>query len=192
VTLSGLVTDITPPLSLVALATLLMVNILFYFLMGAPTQIGRRRMDEIEGLRTYLKVAEADRLNMTGVPEMSPQHYETLLPYAIALGVEKPWSKSFQKWLAAAWQRVPRARSPTMDQTGTAATATSKAMTSARPWAAWLGICPRASPPRCRRPRVHRPASPEEEASPAEAVVAAVVAVGKSSTYLCRFSRDSL
>lgn len=41
-------------------------------------------------------------MNMPGAPEMSPQHYETLLPYAVALGVEKPWSTSFQKWLAAA------------------------------------------------------------------------------------------
>jgi len=39
---------------------------------------------------------------MLGSPEMSPQHYETLLPYAVALGVEKPWSQAFQKWLAAA------------------------------------------------------------------------------------------
>jgi hypothetical protein len=99
---SQFLSDATPPVSLMALATLLMVNILFFFLMGAPTPLGRRRMDEIEGLRTYLKVAEQERMNMAGAPQMSPQHYETLLPYAVALGVEKPWSKSFQKWLAAA------------------------------------------------------------------------------------------
>jgi len=101
-TASGLLAGVSQPVTLMALATLLMVNILFFFLMGAPTPLGRRRMDEIEGLETYLKVAEADRMNMAGVPQMSPQHYETLLPYAVALGVEKPWSRSFQKWLAVA------------------------------------------------------------------------------------------
>jgi len=99
---SGLLDGLTPSLPVIALATLLMVNVLFFFLMGAPTALGRRRMDEIEGLRTYLKVAEQERMNMAGVPQMSPQHYETLLPYAIALDVEKPWSRTFEKWLTAA------------------------------------------------------------------------------------------
>ena len=46
-------------------------------------------------------MAEADRMNMRDVPEMSPQHFEKLLPYAVALGVEKPWSNAFQSWLTA-------------------------------------------------------------------------------------------
>lgn len=33
---------------------------------------------------------------------MSPQHFETLLPYAVAFGLEKPWSKAFSVWLASA------------------------------------------------------------------------------------------
>jgi uncharacterized membrane protein len=33
---------------------------------------------------------------------MSPQHFETLLPYAVALNLEKPWSKAFEAWLATA------------------------------------------------------------------------------------------
>ena len=37
-----------------------------------------------------------------GAPEMSPRHFETLLPYAVALGVEKPWSETFERWLLAA------------------------------------------------------------------------------------------
>src|SRR5690606_3223898 len=73
-----------------------------YFLMGAPTPLGRKMMDGIEGLRTYLTLAEKDRLNMAGAPTMSPQHFETLLPYAVALGVEKPWSRTFETWLATA------------------------------------------------------------------------------------------
>ncbi|MCP5093248.1 MAG: DUF2207 domain-containing protein, partial [Gammaproteobacteria bacterium] len=78
------------------------LNALFFFLMGAPTQLGREKMDVIAGLKTYLVLAEKDRMNMAGAPQMSPEHYETLLPYAVALGVEKPWSDAFQAWLLTA------------------------------------------------------------------------------------------
>lgn len=81
---------------------ILLLNLLFFFLMGAPTPIGRKMMDGIEGLRQYLTLAEKERMNMAGAPEMSPRHYETLLPYAVALGVEKPWSQTFERWLATA------------------------------------------------------------------------------------------
>jgi len=81
---------------------IIVLNVLFYFLLGAPTQLGRKRMDEIEGLKTYLTLAEKDRMNMNDAPDFSTEHYEELLPYAVALGVEKPWSKSFETWLAAA------------------------------------------------------------------------------------------
>lgn len=87
---------------LVAIVGIFAVNIVFFFLMGAPTPLGTRMMDGIDGLRQYLTLAEKDRMNMQGAPTMSPQHFETLLPYAVALGVEKPWSRAFETWLAAA------------------------------------------------------------------------------------------
>jgi uncharacterized membrane protein len=70
--------------------------------MSAPTQLGRKLMDGIEGLKIYLTLAEQDRMNTAGAPTMSPQHFEKLLPYAVALGLEKPWSSSFETWLATA------------------------------------------------------------------------------------------
>ncbi|MDX1167370.1 DUF2207 domain-containing protein [Sinorhizobium medicae] len=85
-----------------AIGGIVLVNGLFYFLMGAPTPLGTRMMDGIDGLRQYLTLAEKDRLNMQSAPEMSPGHFETLLPYAVALGVEKPWSETFERWLLAA------------------------------------------------------------------------------------------
>jgi uncharacterized membrane protein YgcG len=96
-------TDMTDELPLlVAIVGIFAVNLVFFFLMGAPTPIGRKMMDGIDGLRQYLTLAEKDRMNMQGAPSMSPQHFETLLPYAVALGVEKPWSRTFETWLAAA------------------------------------------------------------------------------------------
>ncbi|WP_411033190.1 DUF2207 domain-containing protein [Shinella sp. BYT-45] len=85
-----------------AVGGIVVANLVFFFLMGAPTPLGRKMMDGIEGLRQYLTLAEKDRMNMAGAPEMSPRHFETLLPYAVALGVEKPWSETFDRWLAAA------------------------------------------------------------------------------------------
>ncbi|WOS63536.1 DUF2207 domain-containing protein [Sinorhizobium fredii] len=85
-----------------AIGGIVLVNGLFYYLMGAPTPLGTRMMDGIDGLRQYMTLAEQDRLNMQGAPEMSPRHFETLLPYAVALGVEKPWTETFDRWLLAA------------------------------------------------------------------------------------------
>lgn len=87
---------------LIAFGGILTINLLFFFLMGAPTPLGRKLMDGIEGLRIYLTLAEKDRMNMAGAPTMSPSHFEKLLPYAVALGVEKPWSQAFETWLATA------------------------------------------------------------------------------------------
>ncbi|WP_209008562.1 DUF2207 domain-containing protein [Roseibium polysiphoniae] len=85
----------------------LAIVVLFIFYanhIDAPTAEGRSMMSEIEGLKLYLSVAEKDRLNMSGVPEMSVVHFEALLPYAVALGVEEPWAESFQHWLTSATQ----------------------------------------------------------------------------------------
>jgi hypothetical protein len=87
---------------ILALGGIALLNGLFIFLMGAPTPLGRKMMDGIEGLRIYLTLAEKDRMNMAGAPQMSPSHFEKLLPYAVALGVEKPWSRAFETWLATA------------------------------------------------------------------------------------------
>lgn len=47
--------------SLVLFLGIIAVNILFYHLLKAPTLAGRRLMDEIEGLKLYLEVAEKDQ-----------------------------------------------------------------------------------------------------------------------------------
>ncbi len=72
----------------------------FAQLMFAPTPDGQKLMDEIEGFALYLSVAEAERLNMADAPDFSLALYERFLPYAIALGVEKPWSQALEGHLA--------------------------------------------------------------------------------------------
>jgi uncharacterized membrane protein len=68
--------------------------------MSAPTIQGRKVMDEIDGFKLYLDTAEKNRLNIVGEPPMSIERFERMLPYAIALGVEKPWTQHFEGELA--------------------------------------------------------------------------------------------
>jgi len=63
----------------------------FLFLLRAPTVAGRRVMDEIEGFRSYLGTAEQDRLDRMRSPQLTPEVFESFLPYAYALGVENNW-----------------------------------------------------------------------------------------------------
>jgi uncharacterized membrane protein YgcG len=75
---------------------------IFFQLLRAPTVAGRKVMDEIEGFKQYLGVAEEDRLNYLHPPEKTPELFERYLPYAVALDVENRWAERFAGVLAAA------------------------------------------------------------------------------------------
>jgi uncharacterized membrane protein len=91
----------------------LVLHIVFARLMKAPTSEGRKLLDEIEGLRMYLGVAERDELkSMTGPghpPSLDARRYEALLPFAMALEVEQAWTRKFTAAVgtAAAQQSAP-------------------------------------------------------------------------------------
>ena len=89
------------PFAFVLLPAFAVLNGLFFYLMRAPTALGRPIMDQLAGLRLYIETAEADRLNMQA-PEITAERFEALLPYAVALNLEKPWSDAF----AAALRRA--------------------------------------------------------------------------------------
>lgn len=84
------------------LGLMLGTNALFYFLLPAPTQEGRRLMDEIEGFRMYLGTAEKHRLEFLHSPKETPQLFEEYLPYAMALDVENQWGERFSEILSRA------------------------------------------------------------------------------------------
>ncbi len=86
--------------AIIAATSITILNVLFAFLMRAPTVHGRKIMDQIDGFIMYLKTAEEERLNMIDEPGMSVKRFEKILPYAVALGVEKPWAKHFENELA--------------------------------------------------------------------------------------------
>ena len=92
---------------LFALAALgLVAHGFFGYLVKAPSPEGRRLLDEIEGLRLYLCVAERDELKSLPSPSQPPaldaKRYEALLPYAMALEVEAAWTHKFVQAVGAA------------------------------------------------------------------------------------------
>src|SRR6185437_10658513 len=89
------------PFPFVLLAAFAILNGLFSYLMRAPTALGRPVMDQLNGFKLYLETAEKDRLNMQA-PEITAERFEALLPYAVALDVEKPWAQAFDSALRRA------------------------------------------------------------------------------------------
>ncbi|MBT7181146.1 MAG: DUF2207 domain-containing protein [Acidiferrobacteraceae bacterium] len=81
------------------LVFLLGINCLFYFLLKAPTRLGRKVMDEIEGFKKYLSTAETNRLNTLASAEENLALFEKFLPYALALDVDQEWSEHFSATL---------------------------------------------------------------------------------------------
>jgi uncharacterized membrane protein YgcG len=88
------------PMAVGVLFLIIAVNFIFYHLMKAPTLYGRRIMDQIEGFKLYLSVAEQQGLAMRNAPEKTPQVFEKFLPFALALDVENQWSEQFANVLA--------------------------------------------------------------------------------------------
>ncbi|MHA6729404.1 DUF2207 domain-containing protein [Devosia sp. A369] len=84
----------------IAAGSIVLITVVFAVLMRAPTIQGRKVMDQIDGFKLYLETAEKERLNIVGEPPMTINRFERILPYAIALGVEKPWSAHFDAELA--------------------------------------------------------------------------------------------
>jgi uncharacterized membrane protein YgcG len=79
-----------------------LLNVLFYYLLPAPTVAGRYVLDQIEGFRLYLSTAEEKRLDLLNPPEKTPALFERYLPYAMALDCENAWNQKFAAVLAAA------------------------------------------------------------------------------------------
>src|SRR5262249_58497451 len=68
----------------------------------APSVEGRKIMDQIDGLREYLGVAEEERLEYLNPPEKTPETFERFLPYAVALDLENTSAQRFAPVLAPA------------------------------------------------------------------------------------------
>lgn len=89
-------------LSLVFLGLVVAGYIAYIYLIKAPTPLGAEKSAAIEGFEMYMKTAEVNRLDMLTPPERTPELFERLLPYAIALGLDNEWGEKFKDVLAQA------------------------------------------------------------------------------------------
>ena len=78
------------------------INVRYYYRFKTHTPAGRRLMDQVEGFKQYLAGREPARPDRENPLAGTPEQFETFLPYALALGVERPWSESFTAVLSAA------------------------------------------------------------------------------------------
>ena len=87
-------------------------NGLFWSWMRAPTLRGRKLLDQIEGLRLYLTVAEREDIEQRhgDAPPQTFEEFERLLPYAVALDAADTWAERFAGEIEAA-ARVGTAQS---------------------------------------------------------------------------------
>lgn len=60
---------------------------------GRRSELGRQNMQEVLGLRRYLKNVSREELER--IQTYNPDYFYEMLPFAIALGVEKPFARRF-------------------------------------------------------------------------------------------------
>jgi len=81
--------------------------LVFHSLMSKRSPEGNMLVEHMEGLKLYLDMAEKDRIEAqdaveaplaenAGQPKRDVKFYEKLLPFAVAMGVEKSWSEAFE------------------------------------------------------------------------------------------------
>jgi len=76
------------PLSIVSL-------IIYRYLIIQPTVERLNLQEEIKAFKQYIEMNVNDLSKLNDAPERDISHFESLLPYAYALGVESNWSDSF-------------------------------------------------------------------------------------------------
>lgn len=86
-------------IGVLALAAL---NLAFMYFMPAATPKGQQVRTAIEGFKLYMEKAEQLQLNAAEPgsekpPSMTTERYERFLAYAVALGVEEPWTRQFER-----------------------------------------------------------------------------------------------
>lgn len=73
------------------LAVLIGTYIWYFCVIGKYTGKGIEMRAQMEGLKMYITTAEKLRMR-----DLTPEHFEDLLPYAVAFGVEVAWCKQFE------------------------------------------------------------------------------------------------
>lgn len=115
---------LTSPWYVAALLLFLGLVFLMHSVLKTRTPEGQQLADEILGFRQFLRSVEADRLSRTPRPQLTPELFGRLAPYAFALDVHEAWAEQFTDVTAAntaaveTWQNGMEGSSMTLDLSG--------------------------------------------------------------------------
>jgi hypothetical protein len=88
-----------------AILVMSILHVIFFTLLKAPTRLGRKLMDKIDGFKQGLG---STALGRASSQSLTAQRFEENLPYAIALDVAPDWTKNFSQSLATPAADPPR------------------------------------------------------------------------------------
>ena len=74
----------------------------YIYLIRKPSKEKLELQSRIAGFEKYLSTAEERQLQMFNPPKMTPEIFEKLLPFAMALEVDKIWGQRFQSLMDSA------------------------------------------------------------------------------------------
>ena len=78
---------------------LLIAYIIYAIQIVRPGERKLHFQSNIKGLKMYLDIAEEKQIQFFNPPSVTPEKFEELLPYAIALDMEEVWGEKFEKTL---------------------------------------------------------------------------------------------
>jgi uncharacterized membrane protein len=73
--------------------------VLYQYLIKQPSKEKLRKQSLIDGFKMYMGAAENEQLKFHNPPQMTPQVFEALLPFAMVMGVDQIWGQKFDELL---------------------------------------------------------------------------------------------
>lgn len=76
--------------------------VVYSYLIKKPSKEKLETQSLIEGYKMYIGAAESEQLKFFNSPNMTPELFEKILPFAIVLGVDEIWGQKFSSMLKLA------------------------------------------------------------------------------------------
>jgi hypothetical protein len=95
-----------------ALALMVAIIYVFHCLLKSPTRAGRVLANQIDNFRLFLSAPDQEPRDRPAARPTTDHPFERLLPYAMALNVEKAWGEKVAAALAPTAKGKPRTYSP--------------------------------------------------------------------------------
>lgn len=73
--------------------------VIYSYLIKRPSEEKLETQSLIDGFKMYIGAAESEQLKFHNPPQMTPELFEKILPFAIVLGVDEIWGQKFTSML---------------------------------------------------------------------------------------------